>query len=218
MNTTRLLGSMIFSTNTDNLFLKKRYNAKIQPIYTTSLFFTNKTPRGSTINTLNLSKVYILTTKSSASASELLINCLEPYIDVVHIGETTRGKNEFSATMVDDRGNSYIYNPARVNKINPDVQWGLQPLIGRNENADGFSNYTSGLVPDIELKEDLANLSVLGDQNEPLLARAIQEISGTTGKRDFTVQVPAFIITSSKMFTPLRDNMYDNSPMKINLE
>lgn len=218
VNTTRLLGSMIFSTNTDNLFLKKRYNAKIQPIYTTSLFFTNKTPRGSTINTLNLSKVYILTTKSSASASELLINCLEPYIDVVHIGETTRGKNEFSATMVDDRGNSYIYNPARVNKINPDVQWGLQPLIGRNENADGFSNYTSGLVPDIELKEDLANLSVLGDQNEPLLARAIQEISGTTGKRDFTVQVPAFIITSSKMFTPLRDNMYDNSPMKINLE
>ena len=218
VNTTRLLGSMIFSTNTDNLFLKKRYNAKIQPIYTTSLFFANKTPRGSTLNTLSLSKVYILTTKSSASASELLINCLEPYIDVVHIGETTRGKNEFSATMVDDRGNSYIYNPARVNKINPDVQWGLQPLIGRNENADGFSDYTSGLVPDIELKEDLANLSVLGDQNEPLLARAIQEISGTTGKKDFTVQVPAFIITSSKMFAPLRDNMYDNSPIKINLE
>lgn len=215
VNTTRLLGGMIFSTDTGNLFLRKRYNAKVQSKYSTDLFFTNKTDAGSAINTLNLDKVYVLTTNSSASASELLINCLEPYIDVVQIGETTRGKNEFSTTMVDDRENSYIYNPSRVNNINTKVQWGLQPLIGRNENADGFSDYTSGLVPDIELQEDLENLGALGDQNEPLLARAIQEITGVSGKRDFTVRTPANIMTSSKMFTPLKDNMYDNTPIKL---
>ena len=100
--------------------------------------------------------------------------------------------------MVDDRENSYLYTPARVNKINPDNQWAIQPLIGRNENAEGFFDYTSGLQPDILIKEDYGNLGILGDENEPLLARAIQEITGQTGKRDFTVNNPIDILNDSK--------------------
>jgi C-terminal processing protease CtpA/Prc len=53
--------------------------------------FTDKI--GSTaINSLKLTKIYILTTKSSASASELVINGLKPYMDVVQIGDVTTGK------------------------------------------------------------------------------------------------------------------------------
>ena len=213
VNTTRLLASMIYGTNTSDLFLRKRYNDKLQPQFSDDrleVYFADKVG-GRTINSLNLSKLYVLTSSSSASASELLINSLEPYMDVVQIGDVTRGKNEFSTTLVDDRENSYLYNPSRVNQINPKVQWAIQPLLGRNENAEGFSDFTDGLVPDVDLKEDLQNLGTLGDQNEPLLARAIQEITNSTGKRDFTVKRPANIISSSKLFNPLSDRMIDDT-------
>lgn len=213
VNTTRLLASMIYGTNTEDLFLRKRYNDKLQPEFSKDrleVYFADKV--GSrTINSLNLSRVYVITSASSASASELLINSLEPYMDVVQIGDVTRGKNEFSTTLVDDRDNSYLYTPSRVNQINPDVQWAIQPLLGRNENAEGFSDFTGGLVPDVQLKEDLQNLGTLGDQNEALLARAIQEITNSTGKRDFTVKRPAEIISSSKLFGPLSDRMIDDT-------
>ncbi|WP_289644700.1 S41 family peptidase [Maribacter aestuarii] len=218
VNTTRLLASMIYGTNTSDLFLRKRYNEKIQDQLSQSqleVYFADKVGSRS-IDALGLSKLYVLTTNGSASASELLINSLEPYIDVVQIGDVTRGKNEFSTTLVDDRDNSYLYTPSRVNMINPDVQWAIQPLLGRNENAEGFSDYTDGLVPDIQQKEDLGNLGILGDANEPLLARAIQEITGATGKSDFTVNSPVETMTSSKMFTLLKDRMIDDTHYQHN--
>ena len=219
VNTTRILASMIYDTNTDNLFLRKRYNDKIQDQLSESqleVYFTDRVG-SNTIDPLGLNKLYVLTSASSASASELLINSLEPYIDVVIIGDVTRGKNEFSTTLVDDRENSYLYTPSRVNKINPDNQWAIQPLLGRNENADGFFDYTNGLIPDIPLKEDYGNLGILGDLNEPLLARAIQEITGATGKRDFSVDNPIEILTSSKMYGPFKDKMIDDTVYELDL-
>ncbi|TLF44065.1 S41 family peptidase [Maribacter aurantiacus] len=219
VNTTRILASMIYDTNTDNLFIRKRYNDKIQDQLSESqleVYFTDRVG-SKTIEPLGLNKLYVLTSASSASASELLINSLEPYIDVVIIGDVTRGKNEFSTTLVDDRENSYLYTPSRVNKINPDNQWAIQPLLGRNENADGFFDYTDGLVPDIQLKEDYGNLGILGDLNEPLLARAIQEITGATGKRDFTVENPIEIFSSSKMYGLFKDKMIDDTLYELDL-
>ncbi|PIF01316.1 MAG: carboxyl-terminal protease [Maribacter sp.] len=215
VNSARLLSSMVYGTKTDELFLRQRWNAKVQEQLDNSQltdYFAEKTSKGSPVNTLNLTKVYVIATNNSASASELVINGLAPYVDVVHIGETTRGKNEFSITMVDDFEGSYIYNPERENKINPKNKWAIQPLVGRNENADGFSDYTSGLIPDIELKEDLGNMGAWGDLNEPLLARAIQEITGATGKRGFEVKMPANMMTNSKMFKVLKDNMFLDEP------
>ena len=221
VNSARLLSSMVYGTKKDELFLRQRWNAKIQEQLSDSQltdYFAEKTSDGTAINTLNLTKVYILATNSSASASELVLNGLAPYVDVVHIGETTRGKNEFSLTMVDDFEGSYIYNPERENNINPNNQWAIQPLVGRNENADGFSNYTSGLAPDIELEEDLENLGSWGDPNEPLLARAIQEITGGTGKRSFEVQMPANVMTNSKMVSVLKDNMVLDKPLMVDMQ
>ncbi|WP_298503181.1 S41 family peptidase [uncultured Maribacter sp.] len=220
VNSARLLSSMISGDNTTDIFLRQRWNSRWQSEFSEDQLvdkFADKTTAGTDLNRLNLSKVYVLATNSSASSSELLINGLAPYIDVVHIGETTTGKNEFSITMVDDFDNNNIYHKSRENKINPKNKWAIQPLVGRNENADGFYDYTSGLVPDIELEEDLENLGVLGEQNEPLLARAIQEITGISSKRDFTVKTPATIMTSSKMFTPIKDNMFLDKPLNIDI-
>lgn len=221
VNSSRLLSSMVYGKNTNELFLRQRWNDKLQSQFDASDledYFASSIGNGSALNTLNLTKVYVLVTKSTASASELVINGLNPYIDVVLIGSTTTGKNEFSITMVDDPnrpGAPFIYTESRESNIHSLNNWAIQPLVGRNENAAGFSDYTAGFTPDIDLPEDLTNYGILGDANEPLLARAIQEITGASGKRDFTVKSPTILMTSSKMFTPLKDNMYLDKNINI---
>ncbi|WP_435622708.1 S41 family peptidase [Flagellimonas sp.] len=218
VNTSRLLASMVHSTDTDKLYIRQRWNDKIQAQFTAEQLEDNfaNTTGSSPINSLNLNRVYILTTGGSASASELVINGLEPYMNIIQIGETTTGKNEFSITLVDDPGNSFIYSASRENLIPADSQWGLQPLVGRNENADGFFDYTDGLAPDIELEEDVTNLGILGDPDEPLLARALQEIGGAVTRRGFNVQFPARPITSSRVQTTMKDNMFLDKPIEMN--
>lgn len=215
VNSSRLLASMIYGTNTNDLYIRQRWNDKIQSQLSSEQledYFASQVD-GAPLNTLNLNRVFVLATGSSASASELVMNGLDPYVNVIHIGETTRGKNEFSITMVDDPGNDYIYSSSRENRINPDNSWAIQPLVGRNENANGFSDYTNGLAPDILFEEDLTNLGVLGDINEPMLARALEEITGMSSKQRFDVVLPAKAITHSKMFTPIKDNMYIDKPI-----
>jgi C-terminal processing protease CtpA/Prc len=48
-----------------------------------------------------MTKIYVLTTKGTASASELVINGLKPYMNVVQIGDVTYGKNVASITFYD---------------------------------------------------------------------------------------------------------------------
>jgi len=204
------LSSMIYGTNTNDLFLRRVYNPKLQEVYNSSAEenFRDQTSNGTTINSLNLNRVYVLTTSRSASASELIINGLDPYVDVIQVGTTTTGKNEFSVTLVDDPnrdGLPFVYTAARESFINPDNSWAIQAIIGRVENAVGFSDYTAGFTPEIELAEDVLNLGILGDLNEPLLARAIEDITGVSGKRDFSVRMPAKPIADSDSYAPNRD-------------
>ena len=197
------IASSVYGTNTEDLFLKARYNDKIQSTFDPGdgeTNFSSTTIAGTAINALNLQRVHVITTNATASASELVINGLVPYVNVVQIGETTRGKNEFSITFVDDIENSFFYDEEREGNINPNNQWGIQPLLGRNENADGFSDYTSGLVPNFPLEEDIANMGVLGDSSEPLLALALNSISGTTAKFSSRPPMTAESIMNSSQF------------------
>lgn len=219
VNSSRLLASMIYGTNTNDLYIRQRWNAKIQSQFSAAQledYFAATTNDGSPINTLNLNRVYVIATNSSASASELVMNGLAPYVQVIHIGETTRGKNEFSITMVDDPDNDYIYSASRENSINPENSWAIQPLVGRNENADGFFDYTDGLVPNIVLEEDFGNLGVLGNPAEPLLARALQEITGLTSKASFEPLMTGKVLMGTEMFKPGKDNMFLDKPIKLN--
>lgn len=222
--TATVLSSLIHGTNTNELFFRTTYNPKLQAEFDSSFtdnFFVNTTGTvsGSSdapLNTLNFNQVYILATESSASASELVMVGLEPYIDVVHIGTTTVGKNQGSLLFVDDPEGGNVYDDTRTGNINPNVQWGLQPIISRVENSAGFSDYADGLIPDIELEEDITNLGVLGDANEPLFARAIQEITGIGAKRSFDVTIPARVISSSKLHNPRNATLLLNKSMANN--
>ena len=206
------LGSMITGNTTNDVYLKQIWNNKIQSTFTdedVTRYFAQTLSNGNSINSLNLNKVYILAQNSSASASELVINALEPYIDVIHIGDVTRGKNEFSITLYDNPDCAFLPPNTDCNgSINPNHTWAMQPLVGRNENAEGFSDYTNGLTPDISLDESLSNLGVLGQQDEPLLARAIQHLTGNGRTGETFTEHKIKIFDYSNKHTPTGTNMY----------
>jgi len=162
------LASMITGQFNTDLFAVLTYNG-FQP--DENINFDNQTDSGNPISSLNLQRVYVLTTANTASASELVINALNPYIDVIQIGTNTAGKYQGSLT---------VYDSQNLTKNGPEFNLGhfyaLQPLISETENALGFTGFDNGLTPDIEQSENLMNLGLLGDPTEPLLARALQEI------------------------------------------
>lgn len=171
------LASMITGQYTGQVFAKQKWNDKINSYFESTdpealkNNFTDKI--GSTpINSLKLSKIYILTTKSSASASELVINGLKPYMDVVQIGDVTTGKNVGSVTLYDSP------TFGKDNR-NPNHRYAMQPIVLKIINAAGFGDYFNGLTPTYQLKESLGNLDVLGNSSEPLLSTAIGKITGT---------------------------------------
>ncbi|WP_405414257.1 S41 family peptidase [Maribacter sp. Asnod1-A12] len=222
-STAAVLASLIKGTNTSDLLFRTIYNAKLQAEFDSSLtdnYFvsTTGTSDGNSnapLNTLNLNTVYIIATEASASASELVMVGLEPYMNVIHIGGTTVGKNQGSVLFVDDPDGGNVYDADRVDEINPNVQWGLQPIISSVENSVGFSDYVDGLLPDIELSEDVTNLGVLGNANEPLLARAIQEITGNGAKSSFEVLIPANLVSSSKLYNPRNTALLLNNSVPL---
>ncbi len=230
------LSSMITGQFTGQLFSRQRWNQKWNNLLGGEDTFVDTITISDgdnettvPINSLNLSRVYIITTDDSASASELVINSLDPYINVVHVGDTTSGKNEFSVTMVDNptqqvgltNGESipfpYIFNGDQtLNGADPDHRYALQPLVGTNENAIGFSDFTNGLEPDIVVLESLGNLGLLGEPDEPLLARAIEEITGQVAKGR-SLETPSHMqiltVSSSNRLNPLKGGtIYDVFP------
>lgn len=126
---------------------------------------------------LDLSRVYFLTSQGSASASELTITGLMPYMEVVTIGQTTSGKYTASSTFqptINDKGD-----------LDPDIKnWAIQPIIFKYANAAGLTDFKNGLTPNYEVEEVLVAETVpqLGDMDEPFLAKAIQLITGNTTK------------------------------------
>ncbi len=121
---------------------------------------------GLELPSLNLSRVYVLTTGSSCSASESFMNSLLGIdVEVIQIGETTCGK-PYGFVSEDNCGLTYFT-----------VQF-------RGENHKGFGDYADGLVPKqlpeagkqyqiqgCPIKDDY--LHALGDERELLLSSAL---------------------------------------------
>lgn len=171
------LASMITGQFNGEVFAKQRWNSKLDSYWAErdpeSIYdrFTDQIAEGNPINSLNLNRVFVLSTRETASASELIINGLSPYIDVVLIGEATTGKNVGSVTVYD-----YIDNEGTKN---PDHKYVMLPIVFKVSNKDGFADYTDGLEPDIFIEEDIKNLRPLGNKLEPFLKVALDEISDT---------------------------------------
>lgn len=212
VQTATRLASMITGQFKDQIFAKEKWNAKVNAYYETedaeslnNRFVDNI--NGTPLNSLRLSKIYILTTSGTASASELIINGLAPYITVVQIGDYTIGKNVGSVTLYDSE-------TFTKTKVNPNHKYAMQPLVLKIVNAAGFGEYTDGLKPTIEQLEYVSNLGVLGDASEPLLNTAISNITGAAAKKvqqDRGKALNTFI--DAKAMNGIRNQMYvDKAP------
>jgi carboxyl-terminal processing protease len=164
------LASMITGQFNGKVFNELAYNNKKS--YLNRKYTFTSTINGKSINSLNLSTVYVLTTKSTASASELIINGLDPYIKVVQIGDATYGKDVASVTLYDSPGF------AKKN-VNTSHRYALQLIVAHSINSVGFGDYLDGLEPEHKLLERIQTLGVLGNIDEPLLSTAIGKITGT---------------------------------------
>lgn len=209
------LAAMITGQFANQVFMIEQWNEKYQKYFeenepeSLKNKFNTQLRTGTGINSLNLNRVFVLTTSESASASELIINGLNPYIDVVHIGDVTTGKFQASVALYDSPDFS-----KESNNLNTGHFYAMQPLVLKSANKNNVSDFVNGLNPDYELLEDVTNLGVLGDPTEPLLALALDIIQGN---RTSIPDVKAYPkVADSKMFDVDYQKMYiDNKELPV---
>jgi len=163
VNTARYLGSLIGGgKTTDTRFTQMIYNNKPNGYdgYTVTLNFSE------VINSLNLNRVFFITSGGSCSASELLINSLLPDngIDVVVVGSATCGKPVGSQVQTECGKSLAVIN------------FEIRNTDNQGQYFDGISaSYDGGLTDFCEAEDDINN--PLGDSNESSLAAAMDYIS-----------------------------------------
>jgi C-terminal processing protease CtpA/Prc len=114
-------------------------------------------------NSLNLNKIVVITSSSTASASELVIAGLMPLYPVTLIGTQTLGKPVGMSIFQDTQDSLAI-----------------APISFRNVNSAGYSDYFDGIPVDYTVYEDVKY--PFGDPNELCLKAALNYIlTGSTG-------------------------------------
>lgn len=108
---------------------------------------------------LNLSRVVILTTQATASASEMVANALTPYIDVQVVGSRSYGK------------------PVGMN-INKLCDHRIFAINFQTTNASGYGDYFDGLPVDCAAEDTIEHN--WGDQRDPLLKEALYLIDNNS--------------------------------------
>lgn len=168
-----LASALVKDRSTGNVFTLSEYNDIIHTEllkefgenYNKDYFIDKVYDTEISIPAMNLPRLYVLTSGWTASASELVINGLKPYMDVFLIGETTYGKNVGSISIYEEN--------------DPRNKWGMQPIVVKYFNREGKSDFTAGFTPDYQIDE-FAELFLydFGDTNDPLLGSAIELITG----------------------------------------
>lgn len=192
-----LIGKNISSSK---VFYKEQWNDKYiaywQSKYGVNALNYNFQDEGNNIGS-NLSRVFVLTSNGTASASELVINGLRPYMDVITIGEHTYGKNLFGSLISDDKNR---------------WQWGMYVMLGQTANVNNESDYgtVNGMAPTYEIEDSVIPYKSFGDENETLLRKAldVMGIPAPTGTRlAATKSVKSFISE------PFKDNLIPEKRM-----
>ncbi|MDP1572075.1 MAG: S41 family peptidase [Vicinamibacterales bacterium] len=143
------LGSLIGGAVTrDQVFAEYRHNDKNIRRDQTLRF-------AEAAQALTLSRAIVIATPSSASASELVINALRPFLPVTVVGDRTYGKpvGQYVVPFCD--------------KV-------LAPVSFSMVNADGEGGFFGGIPADCHAPDDIEH--DLGDANEGSLAEALRFI------------------------------------------
>ena len=126
-------------------------------------------------NISNLNRVFILTSNNTASASELIINNLRPFMEVILVGEHTYGKNVGSFTITDDKKR---------------WSYGLQPITFKTVNSLGQSDYgtVNGFLPNYQVVDNVLPYRSLGDPYETFFNNALNIIGPVAYRANSTIQ------------------------------
>ncbi len=144
-------------------------NNLIQASNTNKLMYTNKlnslkTDLQKSVNykkagSLNLDKLIFITSRGSASASELVINSLDPYFDIILVGDKTFGKPVGSFPL------------SGYNKTLKDNNVELVPITFATANSEGKAEYFDGFPADFAVGD--SPQFNWGDQGDLRLAAAL---------------------------------------------
>lgn len=141
------------------LMMKQVFNDKYTRYNSTDYF--------KKLGTINLPRIVFIVSNNTASASELLINNLKPYMEVKLVGPN------------DTYGKPVGYFPVEVG------DWNVFPVSFRSVNKSGEGNYYNGIAVHSQVKDGLNK--DWGDLEEACLARAVRYL--TTGS--FTSKIAA---------------------------
>lgn len=194
----RNLSSLLVKNATSaDLMFRKQYNDNIQglilddPDLGEAFVNVNFSDKQENIgNLLSSNTVYFITSPKTASASEVVINAIIPYMDVYLVGDTTVGKDVGSVTLYEDD--------------NPENLWGIQPIVVKLVNSNG-DDYPTGFYPQVPLKDNFLILDQLGDTQEPLLNAALAAIGVQPGR-----YIPEIPTTQRTLFNSLDLKLYRN--------
>ncbi len=159
------LADLITGPSTDGqLFLTYEHNNK-KTNYNLDILFEQQS------SSLDVDRVVFITSRGTASASEALINCLAPYIDVKTIGDTTYGKPV----------GMYVFTY---------LDWAFLPIVFKIVNADGSGDYFFGIPPDNACPDDITR--GFNDRDEACLKEAIYYIENGSfsGRKYARMAVP----------------------------
>ena len=147
VSTAELLGDFFGGDVAENLtFSKTVFNADRAAQNNSQEFFERL------FNSVSLSRLVVIATQGTASASELVTNGMEPHVEVTIVGDRTFGK------PVGQVGFEFC------EKI-------LRPTAFQTFNADDFGDYFDGLPVDCPAADDL-NIAV-GDATDPNMVAAL---------------------------------------------
>ncbi|NOR37241.1 MAG: hypothetical protein GQ577_10865, partial [Woeseiaceae bacterium] len=147
VNTAELFGDLLGGAVAENLtFSQTLFNADRSAEYDTEALFARLA------NSISLSRLVVIATQSTASASELVTNSMMSHVDVAIIGDRTFGK------PVGQVGFEFCGNILRLTAF-------------QTVNADGLGDYFGGLPADCPAADDL-NLAV-GDAADPNMVAAV---------------------------------------------
>ena len=121
---------------------------------------------------MGLNKLWVITGQGTASASELTITGLKPYMSVTTVGETTYGKYTASITL---KPEDFYESISYYKEID---NWGVQPIILKYANSQGVTDFKEGFSPDIAVEDDLLSTIPLGSKEETMLKKTIENITG----------------------------------------
>lgn len=158
------LASLVMeAADTTKICYKLKYNSTVSADWNQTYNFAK------TASPLGVDRVVFITTRETASASEVVISSLIPYISVSLVGDTTYGKPVGMNIW------GYPFPSTRVPE--PDYKYAFAPITFEFVNSSDWGGFYEGIEPDVMANDDITR--DFGDPEELSVKAAIAILEGT---------------------------------------